>query len=260
MAGLRWPHILVAVLAALVFVQAVRLLWTVAAPPGPLGNWRHGGARLVTAAEGRTLFASLDPFFRSTAASPGSATVTALDLTLFGVNVNEAAGTGSAIIAGPDGIQSSYAIGDEVQPGVKLAAVTFDHVTLDRGGARETLFLDQSVPADAATPATAAPAAVPTAPAPDGGELAPEALQNGVQFAPRSEDGQVTGLAVQPRGDGAVFRAAGLRPGDVIRSVNGRPISSVADMSAQFSPGARLSLEIERGSAVVPIALFIGKQ
>ena len=262
MAELRWPHLLTAVLAALVLVQAVRLLWAVAVPPGPLGDWRHGGARLVTAAEGRTLFASLDPFFRSGPVSAGSATVTALDLTLFGVNVNEAAGSGSAIIAGPDGVQSSFAIGDEVQPGVKLAAVAFDHITLDRGGARETLFIDQS--ASAGTPATAmtAPTNAPENPAPaaTGGELAPQALQSGVQFAPRSEDGQVTGLVVQPRGDGATFRAAGLKPGDVIRAVNGRPIGSAADIAAQITPGARLSLEVERGSAVVPVALFIGKQ
>lgn len=258
MAELRWPHLLAAALAALVLVQAVRLLWAVAAPPGPLGDWRHGGARLVSAAEGRTLFAALDPFFRSGPVTAGSATVTALDLILFGVNVNEAAGSGSAIIAGPDGVQSSFAIGDEVQPGVKLAAVAFDHVTLDRGGARETLFIDQSASADTPTTTMAAPDT--PAPAASGGELAPQALQSGVQFAPRSEDGQVTGLVVQPRGDGATFRAAGLKPGDVIRAVNGRPIGSAADISAQITPGARLSLEVERGSSVVPVALFIGKQ
>lgn len=258
---LRWPHVLVALLAALVLVQAVRLLWAVAVPTGPLGDWRHGGARLLTPAEGRTLFASFDPFFRSGPVTAGSVAVTALDLTLFGVNVNEAAGSGSAIIAGPDGVQSSFAIGDEVQPGVKLAAVAFDHVTLDRGGSRETLFLDQSVPAAPAAPATPAASAT-SVPATDsgGGELSPQALQNGVEFAPRSEDGRVTGLTVQPRGDGAAFRAAGLRPGDVVRTVNGRPIAAPADIAAQITPGARLSLEVERGSAVVPVPLFIGKQ
>jgi general secretion pathway protein C len=260
-ADLRWPHLLAALLAALVLVQAVRLLWAALVPPGPLGDWRHGGARLVTAAEGRTLFAAFDPFFRSGPVAPGSATVTSLDLTLFGVNVNEAAGSGSAIIAGPDGVQASYAIGEEVQPGVKLAAVAFDHVTLDRGGARETLFIDQSAPAATAVPAALTAATPAAAPADGGGgELPPQAVQNGVGFAPRSEGGRVTGLVVEPRGDGAVFRAAGLKPGDVVRAVNGRPVGSAADMAAQISPGARLSLEVERGGAVVPIAIFIGKQ
>ena len=95
------------------------------------------------------------------------------------------------------------------------------------------------------------------------GEMSPATLKAGVGFAPRAENGRVTGLVVQPQGDGAVFRAAGLRPGDVIRSVNGRPIGSAADAAAlasQFAPGARVSLEVERGASVVPVALFLSKQ
>ncbi|WP_260583779.1 PDZ domain-containing protein [Sphingopyxis sp. PET50] len=88
------------------------------------------------------------------------------------------------------------------------------------------------------------------------------ALKSGVGFVPRSENGRVTGVVVQPQGDGATFRAAGLRPGDVIRGINGRPIGSAGDAAAlanQFAPGARLSLEVERGAEVVPIAIFVSK-
>ena len=94
------------------------------------------------------------------------------------------------------------------------------------------------------------------------GEMSPAALKAGVAFAPRTENGRVTGLVVQPQGDGAAFRAAGLRPGDVIRGVNGRPIGSAGDAAAlanQITPGARLSLEVERGANVVPIAIFVSK-
>ena len=52
-----------------------------------------------------------------------------------------------AIIALPDGTQTSVAVGEEVMPGVRLNAVRFDGVTILRGGAREQLFLDQSTPA-----------------------------------------------------------------------------------------------------------------
>src|SRR3546814_15406731 len=63
----------------------------------------------------------------------------------------------------------------------------------------------------------------PVLPAPtpeigSGGALSPPALKACIGFAPRTEDGRVTGLLVQPQGDGSVFRAAGLRPGDVVRS------------------------------------------
>lgn len=262
------PMLLVGLLALLLAVQAVRLIWTLVTPLSPLGAWQPQTAVIASPAERRALFASFDPFFRTGGQGPASATVTALGLTLFGVNINEATGGGSAIIAGEDGIQTSYAVGEEIAPGVKLVGVAFDHVLLDRGGARESLFLDQSGDAAVATPATPLPAptqvGAPAAADPNAvaGELSPAALKAGVGFAPRSENGKVTGVVVQPQGDGATFRAAGLRPGDVVRGVNGRPIGSASDAAAlasQFAPGARISLEVERGAQVVPIAIFVSK-
>jgi general secretion pathway protein C len=262
------PLLLAALLGGLLVWQAVRLLWTIVTPLSPLGAWQPQTAVIASPAERRALFTSLDPFFRTAAQGPASATVTALGLTLFGVNINEATGSGSAIIAGEDGVQTSYAVGDEIAPGVKLVGVAFDHVLLDRGGARESLFLDQSGDAAAATPASALPAPTPEVGTPaavgtsTGGELSPDSLKAGVAFAPRTENGRVTGLVVQPQGDGAIFRAAGLRPGDVIRGINGRPIGSAGDAAAlasQIAPGARISLEIERGASVVPVAIFLSK-
>lgn len=257
------PTLLVGLLGALLVLQAVRLLWALIVPLAPLGAWQPQTAAIASPAERRALFAGFDPFFRTAAQGPASATVTALGLTLHGVNINEATGGGSAIIAGEDGVQASYAVGDEIAPGVTLAGVAFDHVVLDRGGARESLFLDQSGEAPVANPASSLPAPTPEPAAPAaGGELSPAALKAGVAFAPRSEGGRITGLVVQPQGDGTAFRAAGLRPGDVIRSVGGRPIASAGDAAAlagQFTPGARLSLEVERGASVVPIALFLSK-
>lgn len=252
------PPLAVGVLGALLIGQGVRLLWALAVPLSPLGAWQPQAAAIASPAERRALFASIDPFFRGGAQGPASATVTALGLTLYGVNINEATGKGSAIIAGEDGVQTSYAVGDEIAPGVVLAGVAFDHVLLDRGGAGETLFLDQSGDAPVAAP----PQPVAAMESGASGDLSPAALKAGIAFVPRSEGGRVTGLSVQPQGDGSAFRAAGLRPGDVIRGVGGRPIASAGDAAAlasQFTPGARLSLEVERGAAVVPIAIFLSK-
>ena len=263
-----WPLLLATVLGALLIWQLVRLLWTVITPLSPLGAWQPQAAVIASPAERRALFASFDPFFRSAPQGPASATVTALGLTLFGININEATGGGSAIIAGEDGVQNSYAVGDEIASGVRLVGVAFDHVLLDRGGARESLFLDQSGNAAIANPATPLPAPTPEVGSTGAtstnasGEMSPTTLKAGVGFAPRAENGRVTGLVVQPQGDGAVFRAAGLRPGDVIRSVNGRPIGSAGDAAAlanQIAPGARISLEVERGASVVPVAIFLSK-
>lgn len=263
-----WPQLLAAILGALLVWQLVRLLWVLLVPLSPLGAWQPQAAVIASPAERRALFAGLDPFFRGAPQGPASATVTALGLTLYGVNINEATGGGSAIVAGEDGIQNSYAVGDEIAPGVKLVGVAFDHVLLDRGGARESLFLDQSGEAPVATPGTSLPAPTPEVGSAsasgmsNSGEMSPAALKAGIGFAPRTENGRVTGMVVQPQGDGAVFRAAGLRPGDVIRSVGGRPIGSAGDAAAlanQLTPGTRLSLEVERGASVIPIALFLAK-
>ena len=211
------------------------------------------------------LFASFDGFDRAAAGGgEASAAVTSLDLTLYGLRMNEASGGGSAIIAGSDGVQRSYAVGEEVSPGVKLVQVLFDHVVLERGGTRESLFLDQSVPAETVgdAPMTAAPAAgatpPPTVQAP--GPLNADAITGGIGFAPRMENGRPTGFAVTPKGDGAVFAQAGFRAGDIVVEINGRKVSSAADaaaLTAQLKPGARLSLQVERGTETLPIAIII---
>ena len=257
------PLLLVGLLGVLLIWQCIRLLWALVVPLSPLGAWQPQTAVIASPAERRALFSSIDPFFRTAQQGPANATVTALGLTLFGVNLNEATGGGSAIIAGEDGVQTSYAVGDEIAPGVKLVGVAFDHVLLDRGGTRESLFLDQSGEAPVAHPVLPAPTPeVGSAAGAAEGAMTPEALKAGVGFAPRAENGRITGLVVQPQGDGTVFRTAGLKPGDVIRSVNGRPIASAGDAAAlanQFTPGARLSLEVERGAGVVPVAILLSK-
>lgn len=268
-AGQVAPILAVGALAGLCIWQTVRLTYVVVTPVGPLGDWQPKGAAILPVAERAKLFAAFDPFFRSAgAAASDVATVTSLGLTLFGVNVNEATGGGSAIIAGEDGVQNSYAVGDEVAAGVKLAAIAFDHVILERGGVRESLFMDQSGEADVVNPA-AVPAPIGAAPTTAvqpvaagvaaNGEMSPDALKKGLRFAPRMEGGRLTGLSVEPQGDGALFRAAGLRSGDVVRAINGRPISSAADVTNALKSGARISLDVERGASSVPIALFLSK-
>ncbi len=157
---------------ALLGVQLARLTLAAFTPAGPLGH--SAPARSSSSAD--KVAQRFDPFFRAEAAQAGSATVTGLPLKLFGTRQDFATGRGSAIIATPDGVQSSFAVGDAVMPGAKLVTVAVDYVEIDRNGARERLSLDQSVPATTpAVPgvpvapvaqATPSPAPVP-APAPE---------------------------------------------------------------------------------------------
>ena len=243
-------------------VQCARLLWVIVTPVGPLGAWRP--VQPGVAGSPIEILRGFDPFFRSAPTAGQPASVTALQLTLYGTRIDEAVGGGSAIIAGPDGVQTSIAVGDEIMPGVRLKAVAFDHVTIDRGGAAEDLFLDQSgavqtvaPPADAAG-APGAPGAPPAA-----GAIKLAQLQSDIGFIPRVDAGRVSGLVVRSQGSGAAFRAAGLRDGDVVTSIAGRAVSGPGDierLAAQFGNGGTLAMTVERGTDTIPLSLTIAGQ
>ena len=244
---------IIALVSALCAVQTARLIWVSVPPMGPTSQWGARAVNVIPPSGRLALFRGFDPFYRADASAATTQNVTSLSLVLFGVRANESSGGGAAIIAGEDGIQNSYAVGEEVAPGVTLNSVAFDHVVLSRGGVKESLYLDQSAPAETVNPSGTSSQNA-SSPPKDGG-LNAETLQKTIGFAPRNEGGRVTGLVLQARDDGTMLRLAGFLAGDVVVGVNGRPISSAADIAAQFRPGARLSFEVERGGSKVPIAL-----
>ena len=246
--------VIIGLLVILASIQTARLFWLLITPIGPHSDWRSPTANVVPATARLVLFSGFDPFYRTDSAAPTTQNVTALSLVLFGVRANQSSGGGAAIIAGEDGIQNSYAVGEEVAPGVTLDSVAFDHVILSRGGVKESLYLDQSVPAETVSPSGSSPAGSTPMTGGSAG-LNAETLQKAIGFEPRNEGGRVTGLVLQPRDDGAMLRLAGFQAGDVVVAINGRPVSSAADIAAQFRPGARISVEVERGGSKVPIAL-----
>jgi len=252
-------------LLTLLAAQAARLVWAVVTPVGPLGDCRPSTGPSIEQARA-ALASGFDPFFRL-GRMQGPAVVTSLQLKLFGVRLDEATGRGSAIIAGPDNVQMSYSVGEAVQPGVTLKSVNYDSVIIDRGGAEETLYLDQS----GAAPVTATPVVSTNENAgllstPAGQTNAPGSvdvadLQSRLNLAPRQAGGRVTGLV--PRGDPAFLARLGLQPGDVIVQVSGRPIGGVSDLqqaAAALRTGGNLSIAVERGAQVVPIAVSISGQ
>ena len=252
-------RLILGALAMLTAVQTARLFWILITPVGPVNDWRAPSVNIVPQSARMALFAGFDPFFRNDATAASTQNVTSLSLTLFGVRANESSGGGSAIIAGEDGVQNSFAVGEEVAPGVTLDSVAFDHVILSRGGVKESLYLDQSVPAETVSPSASGTSATPSASSAGVG-LNAETLQKSIGFAPRNEGGRVTGFVLQARDDGTMLRLAGFQAGDIVVAINGRPVSSAADIASQIRPGARLSVEVERGGAKVPIALNLEQQ
>ena len=250
-----------ALLLAVIALQLAMLVWTVVTPLGPLGRWMPPAPQALPPAAQTALLTGFNPFDRNAGgnALAAAAPVASGEFKLFGTRAAGGGLPGSAILAGPDGQQVSVSVGEEVVPGVRLAGVGFDHAVLDRGGQQLRVTMDEEPAGDAAPPAggaVTAPSTIPAAPA--AAALTPERLRENVAFAPRTSGGRVTGLLVSPTGDQNVMQAAGLRSGDVIVAVNGRRITSAADaaaIQAQVGPGARLSLEVERGAATVPVAL-----
>lgn len=240
-------------LLSLLALQCARLAWAAVTPVGPIGEWKIpaslGGSPTTTLALG-----DFDPFFRlQNAAASAPAVVTSLPVQLFGVRVDRASGRDSAILSTPDGLQSSFAVGDEIMPGVRLAAVREDGVTLERNGQREQLFLDQSVPAANATPGGTGGtggAAGTAAPTTSGGSTP--------GFTPRLVNGQVSGLTVSD--PPSLLLQAGVRPGDVVMSINGAGISSAADatgLASGLTPGTSVNVQVERGGQLIPITVTV---
>lgn len=223
-------------LAAIVALALARLLWALVTPAGPVGPV---AAPPQHAAVDPQALAAYDPFFRTASAGPQN--LSSLDLTLMGTRVDSASGRGSAIFALPDETQASFAVGDEVLPGVRLSAVAFDSVTLDNGGAMESLFLDQSIPAISAPASDAPEDRQPVTSQPR--------LAADLQALPRIEGGQITGLVLSPKGSGAAFAAAGLQAGDVLTRVDGASVAGLGDPAtlARRLDAGGLTLDLERG-------------
>lgn len=244
--------------------QCARLFWVLATPVGPLGAWQPvqpGFNGSPTA-----MLQGFDPFFRLSGGDGKTAVVTSLQLTLFGTRTNEATGAGSAIIAGPDGVQTSYAVGEEISPGIKLKSVAFDHVIIDRGGAEENLFIDQS---DAVVPVSPPPVTGPSMlsnpppPLAGGKGVTPAQLRTDIGFIPRVDGGRVSGLTVRPLGSGALFRQAGLNEGDVITAIGGRPVTGQGDfeqLGASVGKGGSVPVTVQRGNQTLSLTITIAGQ
>lgn len=148
----------------------------------------------------------------SPAISPAATPQPTPPVSLDGLRLHGVAGAG-AIIGTGDGIQHLVPIGRDVRPGLVLASVGGDHAVLRAGATTYRLGFD-GVTATGAGPA-AAPATDGTA------ALREEALRYHLAFAPVTTGGRVTGHVVRAGASVPALARAGIRPGDVIRSVNG---------------------------------------
>ena len=111
------------------------------------------------------------------------------------------------------------------------------------------------------SPAVPHPAALPAAgglPPQPGAGVPVAQLRQEIGFIPRIDAGRVSGLVVRPQGSGAAFRAAGLREGDVITSLGGRPVTGPDDLdrvARDFAGGGNVPVTVERGQETLSLAI-----
>ncbi len=167
--------------------------------------------------------------------------------------------------------QELYRVGDTIGD-ARVAAIDWDRVTLTRGGRAEVLELapagehaDDTAPADGeSTAVAAAPAAgsrirrtSENAYVVDRRELAGavdnmSGLMTQLRAVAEVRDGRPAGFRLFQIRDGSLFARLGLRDGDVVRRVNGSPISEPAALLGflqRLESEPRVALDIIRGDA-----------
>ncbi len=200
---------------------------------------------------------------------------TRLPLELHGVFVADVADDSAAIVAPKNKTGKLYTVGEKVPGNATLIEVHADHIVLRRAGARETLRFFNSNGGfvaehdePAATPSSDRNSSVRTPPPVTPSQRSPRTAKEFVEIyrdrltdnpgellkelgvAPVSTDGgqgyRLGNLASSP-----YLSRTGLQPGDVVLSVNGRPVGDVnrdkMELDSVLAQGSA-RLEVQRGS------------
>lgn len=167
--------------------------------------------------------------FGQAAASPvdaRTAPATSMSLVLAGTIAADDPRKGFALIGDTAANARVYAAGAALPSGVRLHEVYRDRVIIDRGGALEALLLPRQAMSAGAPPPVSQTSAAPSPllAAQQVIERNPDALNNIVRAQPVIVEGKARGVRVFPGSNSADFSRLGLRPGDLVTSINGTPL------------------------------------
>ena len=167
-------------------------------------------------------------------ADPSGAPPTSANLVLAGVIATHDPKRGVAIILA-DGASKLYSVGLDVGGGI-LRSVYSDHIVLERGGAFESLTFPRCVLSGQRGHNDTA-AAYARAPRPAQGQAGggTKAFGDLVRIGGSVADpgGKLLGFRIYPRGDRAAFAGLGLRGGELVTAVNGKPLQDENQDSGQ---------------------------
>jgi general secretion pathway protein C len=221
------------------------------------GTWRIIQPASPAVARGDAEAIDLNVLTRSQLFGPAAPRVeeasvapTNLNITLTGVAMRPTGGCALVLVQGQP--ESAFCAGEEITPGVRLAAVERDRILILRNGNREAVAL-KDIEKSAALITSAPPPIVQ--PSATGGQLVdrkqlqqqmgrPEFLSQAL-IVPNPDGGFLV-RQIQP---GSLYEKLGLRPGDVIRNVNGQALTSMDDVMKlyqQFGSAQRVLVEVQR--------------
>jgi general secretion pathway protein C len=172
-----------------------------------------------------------------------------------------------AVIADGTAEQKVYAVGDSLGAGTRLHAVYPDRVVLNENGALTNLRLPTEFPDGTSTQVRRTTRttrqALPTA-SDDADSLRSVVSQNLTQLTdvirptPYLVDGQPAGYRVYPGRNKRQFAALGLRPGDLIKDINGQELTDPTQAMQIFeSLGTtdQVTVTVERNGQVESLVL-----
>ncbi len=180
---------------------------------------------------------------------------TRLNLSLKGTLASPDPASAVAIIADASNEEKIYMIRDTVAPGATLHAVYADRVVLNRGGILEVLKLPKEFPQGSAplrrNSTTVSRAATPTNPQSIQNVVTQNAskLADVIRPTPYYVSGQMQGYRVYPGRDRKQFAALGLRPGDLIKDIDGAALTDPQQATQIFQglgDSEQVSVTVER--------------
>ncbi|MGB5247075.1 MAG: type II secretion system protein GspC [Woeseia sp.] len=181
---------------------------------------------------------------------------TDLSLTLKGTIAAALEDQSIAIIADSRNEEKIYSVGDSVTSGTTLHAVYLDRVVLNRSGALEVLKLPKDLPqsqvrrtATRPTPTRRAAAAAPERSIQDVVAQNVTKLADVIRPTPYFVNGQQQGYRVYPGRNRRQFAALGLRPGDLIKDIDGAALTDPQQAMQIFQSlgtAEQVSVTVER--------------
>jgi general secretion pathway protein C len=234
------------------------LIWLVVAPPQPPAmreiSLQSNQGLSVPNITGFALF-------KENRTDVSAQPVSDVPLKLEGVFIGRPAHNSAAVIRAAD-LSNRYRVGQKIEgTSQQLIAVAWDHVILRYADGREAAlyFGDQPVSANQNT----APSS--TQPALNEGQQAQNAIGDAVRQLQNNPVGYLNQMGVNPTAQGYEVTAAanaelrsklGLRPGDKIVSLNGRPLGQVQNdvrVLEQVQQQRSAQIEIRRGEQTMTI-------